>query len=306
MNVMITGGAGYIGTELVKELYNDDTIENIIIYDNLSRKNHNFFIGLDKFKNKKVSFVQGDILDSRKLKSLLEETDTVYHLAAKVTTPFANHDAHNFDQVNNWGTSELTYLIENSNVKTFVYASSTSVYGASNEALDVASSLRPKTYYSISKMKGEEHVRRLQDSNIATYILRLGNVYGYSKSMRLDSVINKFMFEANFMNKVRIQGTGNQKRSFIHIDRLTASLKKFTTDKIPSGTYNLVENSFTINEIVDTLKEIYPELEMLYVNQDMHMRSLHVAKEDTSLLGSAINSSALLEDLKDFKERFVY
>ena len=306
MNVLITGGTGYIGTELVRELYNDDSIENIIIYDNLSRKNHNFFIGLDKFKNKKVSFVQGDILDSRKLKFHLESIDTVYHLAAKVTTPFANHDAHNFDQVNNWGTSELTYLIENSNVKTFVYASSTSVYGASNEALDVMSSLQPKTYYSISKMKGEAHVRRLQDSNIATYILRLGNVYGYSKSMRLDSVINKFMFEANFMNKVRIQGTGNQKRSFIHVNRLTASLKKFATDKIPSGTYNLVENSFTINEIVDTLKEIYPELEMLYVNQDMHMRSLHVAKEDTSLLGSAINSSALLEDLKDFKDRFVY
>ena len=262
MNILITGGAGYIGTELIYSLEADDLVDRIVVYDSLFQSNFNLFLGRSKLKTNKVHFVQGDILDSRKLKKQVDNADVVYHLAAKVTTPFADHNPHEFDQINNWGTAELSYLVQKSKVKKFIYTSSASVYGASQEEMDVTSPLNPKTFYGISKMHGEEHVNGLRGSDIKVYVLRLGNVFGYSKSMRFDSVINKFMFEANFTKRLRINGDGDQWRSFIHIDRLTTILKNIAMTDLKPDIYNLVTNSLKINAIVDELRSLYPGLEI--------------------------------------------
>ena len=96
MNILITGGAGYIGTELAYELEKNPEVKQIIIYDNLSRGNINLFIGSRKL-SRKIKFVQGDILDTRLLKQTLKGVDVVYHLAAKVTTPFADQNPHIFE-----------------------------------------------------------------------------------------------------------------------------------------------------------------------------------------------------------------
>jgi UDP-glucose 4-epimerase len=305
MNILVTGGAGYIGTELIYRLVEVPNIKNIVIYDNLTRNNHNIFLGRSKLRSDKVRFVNADILDSRRLKREVDNADIVYHLAAKVTTPFADHSPHEFDQINNWGTSELTYLIENSNVSKFIYTSSLSVYGASHEALDVGSPLNPKTFYGISKMHAEEHLARL-NNNIKVYTLRLGNVYGYSKSMRFDSVINKFVFEANFLNRIHIFGDGNQVRSFINIDRLSEILTRIGFEDLTPGTYNVVENAFDINTIVDELKLLFQNLETVYVNQNMNMRSLNVEKDPR--LSEFINTSqyTLRSDLEILKNRFTF
>ena len=273
MNILITGGAGYIGTELIYSLEADDLVDRIVVYDSLFQSNFNLFLGRSKLKTNKVHFVQGDILDSRKLKKQVDNADVVYHLAAKVTTPFADHNPHEFDQINNWGTAELSYLVQKSKVRKFIYTSSASVYGASQEEMDVTSPLNPKTFYGISKMHGEEHVNGLRGSDIKVYVLRLGNVFGYSKSMRFDSVINKFMFEANFTKRLRINGDGDQWRSFIHIDRLTTILKNIAMTDLKPDIYNLVTNSLKINAIVDELRSLYPGLEMIFVNQNMKMSS---------------------------------
>jgi UDP-glucose 4-epimerase len=86
MNILITGGAGYVGTELAHVLDAHDAIDQILIYDNLSRGNYNLFME-GNFTSGKISFIQGDILDQRSLSKALRGVDLVYHLAAKVTTP---------------------------------------------------------------------------------------------------------------------------------------------------------------------------------------------------------------------------
>ena len=306
MNILITGGAGYVGTELTYRLQADQSVNKIVVYDNLSHSNYNLFIGRSKLSTNKVQFIQADILDSRKLKQEVDKADIVFHLAAKVTTPFADHNPHEFDQINNWGTAELCYLVKNSKVKKFIYASSVSVYGASMEETGINTPLNPKTFYGISKMHGEDHVNVLRNTNIQVYVLRLGNVYGYSKSMRFDSVINKFMFEANFKKRLRINGNGEQARSFIHIDELSEQLKKLISADLNPDTYNIVSNPFTINEIVDELKSLYPQLEMVFVNQNMKMRSLKV-KPDERISGlRSLNHYSLFEELKEFKKQFSF
>lgn len=306
MKVLITGGTGYVGTKLVKHLITKEDVQEVIVYDNLSKGHYNFFLG-NKFENQqKIRSVQGDILDTRQLKKLMEGCDVVVHLAAIVTTPFANTDPHYYEQVNHWGTAEVVYCAEEAGVDKFIYLSSTSVYGASEEIADETTAPSPSTFYGISKLRGEEHVNRLSDKSNAI-IVRGGNVYGYSKSMRFDAVINRFMFDANFTNRIQINGNGKQSRAFIHVDYLCESLAQVVTKDIESGTYNLVDKNLQVLDIVDVLKEIFPTLEFLFTNQHMNLRELKVDPE--SRLFDQIDrfkSDELKAELIGFKERFAF
>jgi UDP-glucose 4-epimerase len=305
MKILITGGAGYIGTELAYKLSGTQGVEEIIIYDNLSRQNHNLFIGVQKFNNKNIRFVNGDILDSRKLKKHITNVDVVYHLAAKVTTPFADQNPHLFEQVNHWGTAELAYAIENSSVKKLIYMSSVSVYGSSKEEVDVDSPVNPKTFYGISKLRGEEHIIRLFPK-LHTYIVRCGNVYGYSKSMRFDAVINKFMFDANFAARITINGNGNQYRPFIHIEKVTSALVNIINSNLKSNRFDLVDKNITVNEVSQALKNIYPALETLYVNQHLYLRDLKVKPNTAMNQLISIPEKGLQKELEDFRAAFTY
>ena len=72
-------------------------------------------------------------------------------------------------------------------------------------------------------------------------ILRSGNVYGFSKSMRFDAVINEFLFDAFFTNRIQIFGYGKQTRAFIHVDHLVSAMKECVLKKVPTGTDNIVD-----------------------------------------------------------------
>jgi UDP-glucose 4-epimerase len=306
MNVLVTGGAGYVGTKLVKQLVRLAEVEKVIVYDNLSRGNYNLFLGENIHNGNKIEFVQGDILDSRLLRKTLAGVDFVYHLAAKVTTPFANTDPHFYEQINHWGTAELVYALEESDVKMLIHLSSTSVYGSSDEIVNEDSPLNPRTFYGTAKKRGEEHVQRLVEQGRAI-IIRSGNVYGYSKSMRFDAVINRFAFETNFHNRITIQGSGKQHRSFIHVNDLVYDLSLFIEKEVPNDVYNLVSKNISIIEIVDVFKELQPSLEFLFVDQHLDLRNIQVSTELklASLLELA-QPRGLKEEMEEFLGNFSY
>jgi UDP-glucose 4-epimerase len=307
MKILITGGAGYIGSELVFQLSQKEDVSSIIVYDNLTRDNFNLFIAnSNKIHNSKVKFEFGDLLDSRKLRKVLKEVDVVYHLAARVATPFSNIDSHFFEQVNNWGTAELVYAVEESkNISRFIYLSSTSVYGSSKKMVDESTTPNPRTFYSISKMRGEEHVRRLQ-GKLNTLIVRCGNVYGYTPAIRFDSVINKFMFDANFNNRISIHGSGKQSRSFINVNKVVNTLAEMRAHEIPSDVYNLIDRNVEVLDVVDLMKEIYPELEFIFINQHLELRELKVNPETRLSNFIKLAPTDLKEELIAFKNRFSF
>jgi UDP-glucose 4-epimerase len=306
MKILITGGAGYIGTSLVQQLADQPDVQEIVVYDNLSRGNYNLFISHRMPGAGKVTFVHGEMLDSRKLRKQLQGTDTVYHLAAKVTTPFANTDGHMHEQVNHWGTAELVYALEESEVKRLIYTSSTSVYGSSAEEVNEQSIPHPSTLYGTSKLRAEEHVQRLFGKR-DVYILRLGNVYGYNRSMRFDAVINRFMFDAHYKGRIQIDGSGEQYRAFLHIGRLTPLLLELRRAAVPTGIYNVVDRNLQVLDVVDVLKDIYPDLEFIFTNQHLQLAQLRVSPH--SALHQYLpwqEPLPLRDELLAFQEKFSY
>ncbi len=299
MKLLITGGSGYIGHSVIKALQHSATAFNeVIIYDNLSRKNTSFFLG-DHFGSLPIRFVKGDILDNRTLEKTLAGVNTVVHLAAKVTTPYADHSAHEFDQVNHWGTACLVDAIEKTaSVNKVIHMSSTSVYGSVSEQVDESAIPAPKTFYGVSKLRGEQQILRLGKKKPFT-ILRSGNVYGYNPSLRLDAVINKFMFEAQYFGKITVNGKGEQSRAFIHVQNLAQVVKEnILQEEEGPQVLNVVERNLTINEVIDEVQKLYPRLERIYINQNMQMKSIRIRENN------GLNNHDFHNQLKEIHDHF--
>jgi len=304
MKILITGGAGYIGFALASVLAENDAVETIVLYDNLSRHNENIFFGPPTGKGK-FKWIKADILDARKLNQALKGIDVVYHLAAKVITPFANQDPHFFEQINHWGTSELIEAAEKNNIQHIIYLSSASVYDRISEPATEQTIPNPNTYYGISKLRGEEHIQRMSNK-ATTHIIRCGNVYGYSPSMRFDAVINNFMLQANFENKISIHGTGAQTRAFIHIDNAATALAQIPFKQVPVGTYNLVTKNLAVNDIAIVVNDIYPNCERIFINQHLQLGSISVNTNSDLWNFININEKTLQVELTAFKDNFAF
>ncbi len=304
MKILITGGAGYIGTELVKALNQNSSVDEIVVYDNLWKDHYNLFThsGISRGK---VQFVKGELLDSRKLGQALQGVDMVYHLAAHVDSKLINANHHLYEQINNWGTAELSYAIEKSTVKTIVNASTIAVYGHNDQMVEDAALVNPKTFYGSSKLRGEAYLNRLSDAH-KVYNLRIGNAYGYGTSLRMDSFINQFVFSAAFENRIKILGKGDQVRPIIHIQSLIEVLCSLIDTKLDSGTYHAVEQNVSVLDVADVLKQILPDMEMLFVSQHLDLRNISVqpnSKLNTSIKHDRTN---LKTQLAEFLERLFH
>jgi UDP-glucose 4-epimerase len=303
MNILITGGAGYIGAELCNKLSTLPEIKSITVYDNLLRKNHNFFINY-KLNPSKVKFVEGDLLDSRKLKSALKGINVVYHTAA-LTDKNPSLDSHIFEQINHWGTSELVNAVEESGVSTLIYTSSASVYGNGTEIFNEESAPNPSSFYATSKWRGEEQVKRLLGKK-KYLIFRLANVYGFSPCMRFDGVINRFMLDANYKGRIQIHGNGRQLRNYIHINQVVEALTKSLSLNVDSCIFNLSDKNLQVLDIVEAMQEIYPSLEFIFINQHLKIEDQQIQVNETLQKVFNLKSSDFGEDLKLFKSQFSF
>ncbi len=305
MKVLITGGLGYIGSVLVQALQKATEIEQIVIYDNFARKNFGLLTG-SNLNPQKVRIIKGDLLNGHLLRKSIKDMDVIVHLAAKVSGPTADIDSHSFEQINHWGTAQLVDALEENPVQHLIFLSSTTVYGHSTKGVDLNTIPNPTTYYGISKYDAEQEIKRLEGI-VPYHILRSGNVYGYSPSLRINTVVNKFLFEANFLNQIHIVGDGQQVRPFIYIKNLVAVLQRLVRGlKVPLGIHNLYEHNFSINDLADAIQSMYPNLDKISLNKDYKTRSLKLIGACELLQLAGVSSSQLLEELEEFKSYFAY
>lgn len=274
MKVLITGGAGYLGCSLCERLSNNELVEEIVIYDNLSGGNYNVFSNT-KIQGRKVRFVHANILNNQALSEAMKGCNVVYHLAGKVVNPDSDADSHYFEQVNNWGTANVVYEAIQAEVERFIFLSTVYVYGQGDEPKTINDLPTPNSFYGVSKLRGEKHLNTLPQQ-MKHYVIRSGSVYGCNACTRFDILLNRLLFEAHHFDKVTITGEGNQIRPFIHLSKLTDSISQLIESDLPSGTYNIVEHNASVMDMVTELIKLYPNLEYTHVNRHIKMKDIIV------------------------------
>jgi len=180
--ILITGGAGYIGSHIV-ELLNSNK-NHVIILDNLST-------GHKKLIYKKASFIKGDIKNINLLKKIIIDYNiqTVIHLAAYLNVSDAEKSKAKYYKNNIIGTKNLVFACKNSNVKNFIFSSSCSIYGNRIGSVSEQKKPNPQGYYAYTKYKGEELIKKYSKKHNYKYgILRYFNVAGASPSGKIGEI----------------------------------------------------------------------------------------------------------------------
>ena len=307
--ILITGAFGYVGYSVVEQLLRSQSTlkpQDLILFDNLQSRNNNFFHNHGRLGNteqiKQIYF--SDILDNNALLEAMDGVDIVIHLAAKASTPFSDSQAHSFDQINNWGTAALADAIERSpSVKSVVYLSTVSVYGnTEGQTVNESYIPDPHSFYGISKLKGERHIQRIRPE-VKKIIVRSGNVFGYNPCFRTDAVINRFAFDAHFKHKILINGSGEQTRAFVSIDRIAKYINEIIqSPKDYPEIINMVDHNLSVLDIAEHVFQVWPGTEYVHSGNHMRMRSIAVESKYRS---SDVKAGYFRGVLEGFRGKFM-
>ena len=238
MNILVVGGAGYVGGGIVDKL---KQTHNVTVYDSLI---------YEESYRKNVNFVYGDIRDHDKLLPLLKENDAVIWLAALVGDGACSINPKLTFEIN----SESVKFLANNFDKRVIFLSTCSVYGAQEGLLDESSSINPLSEYASSKVQAEEY---LSDSN--AIIFRLGTLFGISDEfsrIRLDLVVNILVTKALTEGKLTVFG-GEQWRPLLHVVDVANAIAH-TIESDITGIFNLHYKNFRIIDIAQAIIEKVP------------------------------------------------
>jgi len=181
-NILVTGGAGYIGSHIVEQLRK--TKCNIVIFDNL-------VTGYRRLINKKAKFIKGDVKNINQLSTTIKDNriDTVIHLAAYLNVSEAQSNKKKYYNNNIIGTLNLVKACKYTTVKNIIFSSSCSVYGTVNGSVSERRKANPQGYYAYTKYKGEQIIKKYSKKNNYKYaILRYFNVAGASSSKKIGQI----------------------------------------------------------------------------------------------------------------------
>jgi len=260
MRILITGGGGYVGSILTKKLLEKG--HSVRVMDTL-------WYGKEPLesclKNENFELVQDDIRNLVSTVRAMRDVDAVIHLASIVGMPASSIEPRTSEEINYLATKNIAELCQLHDIKTYIFASTCSVYGAQpNEEIDEKSKTLPFDYYAKQKFISERAIGWL---NRAPTILRFGTLFGLSPRLRFDLVINSFIAKALKEKKITVFG-GKQYRPFLHVSDAAESII-FALEHNLTGTYNVVGENMTILEVANRIKGLTNcEIEISQDNED--------------------------------------
>ncbi len=253
MKVLITGGAGFLGSALANRLATEG--HHVRVLDDLSAGDRT---RLDPG----IALSVGDTRDVPKLWSLLSGVDCVYHLAARVSVPESILYPVEYNAVNVGGTVSLLTAARDAQIKRLVFASSGAVYGEqAHQPVREDAILAPSTPYAVSKMASERYVQVIGRLwGIETVILRIFNAYGPGQPLPPSHapVVPRFLKQAQSGGSVVIFGSGRQTRDFVYIgDVVEALVRAGQAENIAGTILNIGSGvELSINALVDTIERV--------------------------------------------------
>jgi nucleoside-diphosphate-sugar epimerase len=247
MKILVAGGAGYLGSVLIPKLldrgYKVDVVDLFWFGNHLPRQ-----VGI---LNKDI--FQLTIED-------LESYDQVIFLGGLSNDPMAEFSPSKNFIFNAAAPAYLAYMAKKAKVKRYIYASSCSVYGyTENELFDETRPVSSNYPYGISKLQGEQAAMQLAEDNFSVIALRKGTISGYSPRMRFDLIINT-MFKNAVREKVITVNNPSIWRPILSIeDAATAYIRAIEANYRLSGIFNIASGNFTVGEVADSVKAALEE-----------------------------------------------
>lgn len=311
---LITGGAGYIGIELCQQLIEKGY--EIVILDPC-------FFGKEPLKKLegKYTLIKGDVRDPKP--EWFKDVDYVCHLGGFSNDPMAAFNPKANMEINHMGTIKVAEMAKAAGIKKFTFASSASVYdkGITKEhdiiySEDSDVSPHPTYYYSVSKLKAEEDLKKLADKNFKIYSLRQGTVFGWSDRMRFDLVVNTMLKTAISEGKLNVFHGGVMWRPLVDVtDVARAHIVCFENQEKEEDpnykTYNVVQDNYRILDLAHVIKN---ELEKEGINTEVNVMYSNEPQRSYRMSGEKIEKElgfkpsidvriALKKMIKEIKKR---
>lgn len=268
--ILITGGCGYLGSQLIRDLALDDRLKGatIRILDNMQSGRYHALMGLPR--SGRYQFIEGDLLDPAVIRLALQDVDTVIHLAAIVRTPMSFENPTWMEQINHWGTNHLVDACVRTGVARLIYASSAAVYGPGGPYTE-ASPCRPQGPYAQAKHHGEKTVSSAAERGLQTVILRLGTLYGCAAAMRFDAFVNRFAYLAGVGRSLTVYGDGEQRRPVIHVRDASGVIRHFLVHSqlLTGAVVNTVGEMISVLDVVEAICALKPGVAVHFTEQDI-------------------------------------
>jgi len=288
MNILITGGAGFIGSNLALEIQRRFPNSKISILDDFSSGTE------ENLKEFKGEVIKGSIIDEDLIKSLKRKFNIIFHQAAITDTTVGDEDL--MMRVNLDGSKNILNLAKSSNSKV-IYASSAGVYGDGAIPMRESQKLSPLNAYAISKMKADEFAMDFaKENNLIIIGLRYFNVYGQRESYKKKaaSMIWQLYCQMREGKNPRIFKYGQQKRDFIYVkDCVSAILKAMETD-----------NSFIVNVGTGIATSFNRIIEILNKVLNTNFLPVYFDNPYNFYQNSTLADTTLAEKILGFKARY--
>ena len=281
-NILVTGGAGYVGSGLLRELLSENY--KVTCVDNLMFGGESL---LDIWHNKNFTFVKCDINDWSAFSEILNSNnfDAVIHLAAIVGDPACKLHSDLATKTNWDSTKWLIDKCKEIGIRKFLFASTCSNYGKMDDPesyLDENSKLAPVSLYAELKVKFEQYMLNDMDKSkdFIPTSLRFSTVYGLSPRMRFDLTVNEFTKELALNRELVIFGEQFW-RPYCHVKDFSnafITVLRSSADKVSYNVFNVGDTSenYTKQMLIDEIKKVLPESKIKYVDKDEDPRDYRV------------------------------
>jgi len=268
-NILVTGGAGYIGSVLTRNLvlskYNVKVLDSLVFgQDGIS----------ELVSNNSVNLFVGDIRNKEIIPDVLKEVDCVVHLAAIVGEPLCSKIPKAARQINEFATKYLIDSCKKSGVQRFIFASTCSNYGSSLGFVNEDTPLESLSLYSETKVKSESYILDSKEENFEPCILRFATAYGISPRMRFDLLVQEFIRDALIDKKISIFGP-NHWRPLVHVDDIVSACITAieNSSNISGEVYNVGDNeqNYTKMNLAELVQKYIPSstIEVTESKQDL-------------------------------------
>ena len=267
-NVLVTGGAGYIGSVLARKLvlskYNVKILDSLIFgQDGIS----------ELVSNNSVNLFVGDIRNKEIIPDILKEVDCVIHLAAIVGDPLCSKIPMATKQINELATKHIIDSCKKSGVRRFIFASTCSNYGSSLGTVNEDTPLESLSLYSETKIKSESYILDSKEENFEPCVLRFATAYGISPRMRFDLLVQEFIRDALIDKKISIFGP-NHWRPLVHVDDIASACITAieNSSNISGEIYNVGDNeqNYTKKNLAELVQKYIPStIEITESKQDL-------------------------------------